>query len=177
MTERGGAALKGVIYSFGDGLPQFAQLVKRAGPVGSTVGILGNGFATASSVTFNGSPASFHVVSNTFMTASVPAGETGYITVTTSTGTRQSNSIFKVTPKVTALTPGSGKANDTVIVTGTGLIQTEAITVGKGKVTNYTVNSDAQLTITVPATATTGKISVTTPGGKASSSVIFTVNP
>jgi hypothetical protein len=48
MTERGGAAGEGVIYSFADGLPRFATPVNRSGPVGATVNILGTGFAQGS---------------------------------------------------------------------------------------------------------------------------------
>ena len=177
MTERGGAAGSGVIYSFSDGLPRFVIPVSHSGPVGATVNILGTGLSLTTGVQFNGTPASFHVVSDSFLTARVPAGETGHITVTTSTGTLQSSSIFKVKPKITEISPSSGKVNDSVVITGTGLIQTTAITVGKGKVTSYTVNSDTQVTFTVPATATTGKITVTTPGGKATSSAVFTVIP
>jgi len=175
MTERGGAVGKGVIYSFADGIPRFVKFVNRVGAVGATVSILGAGFSTASSVTFNGTPASFHVISDSYMTATVPSGETGLISVTTSAGTLFSSSIFKVAPKITAISPVSGKVNSSVVITGTGLIQASAIKVGKGKVTSYTVNSDKQLTITVPATATTGKITVTTPGGSAASSAVFTV--
>jgi uncharacterized repeat protein (TIGR03803 family) len=177
MTERGGAAGKGVIYSFSDGLPRFTIPVNHSGLVGATVNVLGIGFATASSVKIGGTPASFHVVSDTFLTATVPAGTTGPVSVTTSAGTLQSVSIFKVKPKMTGISPTSGKVNTSVVITGTGLIQTSAITVGKGKVTSFTVNSDTQVTLTVPATATTGKITVTTPGGKVASVAVFTVIP
>jgi len=42
--------------------------------------------------------------------------------------------------------------------------------------TNFTVNSDTQVTADVPTGAKTGKIAVTTAGGSASSSAKFTVN-
>lgn len=177
MTSRGGAAGKGVIYSYSAGLPLFVSLVNRTGPVGASVGILGTGFSSVNSVRFNGTLASFHVISNTYMTATVPAGDTGFVTVTTSAGTLVANNIFKVTPKITGISPTTGKVNSSVVITGTGLIQTNGIKVGKGAVIAYTVNSDTQVTIIVPATATTGKISVTTPGGSASSSAVFTVTP
>ena len=178
MTSRGGGTVgHGVIYSFKDSLSPFVQVVNRGGVVGSTVQILGSGLSTASSVTFNGTPASFHVVSNTFLTALVPSGETGFLTVTTSGGTMVSNSIFRVIPTMSGFTPASGAVGSSVVITGTGLIQTAHITVGGAGVATYTVNSDSQLTFKVPTGATTGKVVVTTPGGQAASSTAFTVTP
>ena len=177
LTKRGGAASDGTIYGFKTGLPPFAQLTSPTGLVGGSVGILGTGFATAASVTFNGTPASFHVLSNTFMTAAIPSGETGFVTVNTSSGALTSSKIFRVIPQVLSFSPTNGKTGDSVVITGTGLIQTQAISVGGVRVTSYTVNSDSQLTFVVPANAKTGKIAVTTPGGSAQSAAVFTVNP
>jgi hypothetical protein len=44
------------------------------------------------------------------------------------------------------------------------------------KVAAFTVNSDTQVTATVPGGATTGKISITTSGGMATSATSFIVN-
>ncbi len=177
MTKRGGTPGMGDIYSLDGGITPFASLVSTLGPVGKTVGILGQGFSGANSVEFNGTPASFHVVSNTYMTAKVPAGETGFVTITTSSGTLLSKQIFKVTPKVISVTPTSGKVGDPVVIAGTGLIQAIAIAVGGVRVTAFTVNSDAQVTFAVPTGAKTGKVVLTTPGGKATSKSVFTVTP
>jgi uncharacterized repeat protein (TIGR03803 family) len=177
LTSRGGTALNGVVYGFNSGLPPFALLIGNSGPVGKSVGMLGSGFATASSVLFNGTPASFHVLSNTYMTAVVPSGETGFVSVTTSSGTLLSSKIFKVTPKVTSFAPTSGKVGDSIVINGTGLIQAANITVGGVKVMSFTVNSDLKVTIKVPTGAKSGKISVTTPGGMATGPTSFTVTP
>jgi len=177
LTKRGGAPGDGVVYGFSDGLPAFALLTSPSGAVGSTLGILGKGFSTASSVKFNGTAASFHVLSNTFMTATVPSGETGFVTVTTGSGTLISSKIFKVPPKLISFSPTSGKVGDPIVLTGTGLIQTAKITVGGVAVTSYTVNSDSKLTFAVPAGAKSGKIGVTTPGGSTMSTGTFTVTP
>lgn len=177
LTKRGGPLGNGGVYSLNDGITPFVSLVVTLGPVGKSVGVLGQGFSGASSVTFNGTPASFRVVSDTYLTTTVPAGETGIVTVTTSSGTLFSRQIFKVTPKVTSFSPSSGKVGDSVVITGTGLIQASTITVGGVKVMAYTVNSDKQLTVRVPTGAKTGKIAVATPGGKATSTTVFTVNP
>ena len=175
MTKRGGTPGNGGIYSFDYGIAPFASLVTTVGTVGKKIGILGQGFSGTSSVTFNGIPASFHVISDTYLTTTVPSGETGFVTIYTGSGTLTSNHIFKVTPKITSIAPTSGKAGDQVVISGTGLIQAETISVGGVGVTVYTVNSDSKLTFVVPAGAKTGKVAVTTPGGKASSSTVFTV--
>jgi hypothetical protein len=109
------------------------------------------------------------------MTATIPSGETGFVSVVTSSRTLLSNKIFKVTPKMTAFSPPSGKVGDTITLSGTGFIQTTSITVGGVKVTSFTVNSDLQVTFRVPTGAKTGKIVLTTPGGNATGPGTFTV--
>jgi hypothetical protein len=69
------------------------------GKVGQTRGILGQGFTGTTSVSFNGIPAIFTVVRDTFLTATVPSGATtGFVTVTTPSGTLTSNQKFRVSP-------------------------------------------------------------------------------
>ncbi len=177
LTKRGGVKGEGGIYSFAAGLPPFILLPSTLGPVGKSVGILGQGFTGTSSVQFNGTPASFHVVSDTYLTATVPAGETGFVRVVTSSGTLSGPKIFKVTPVLKAIAPTSGAVGSSVVLTGTGLIQAEKITLGGVQVTSFTVNSDLQVTFRVPAGAKTGKVVVTTPGGTASNPTVFTVTP
>jgi uncharacterized repeat protein (TIGR03803 family) len=177
MTERGGTPGKGGIYSFDDGIVPFISLPISIGPVGKIVGILGSGFSGATNVMFNGTPASFHVVSDTYMTATVPSGETGFLRVTTASGSLISKNIFRVTPKILSIAPSSGPVGSSVVITGSGLIQATSITVGGVRVTAFTVNSDTQVTIKVPTGAKTGKITLTTPGGKATGSTGFTVTP
>ncbi|MGA9968456.1 MAG: hypothetical protein WBQ10_24875, partial [Terriglobales bacterium] len=55
------------------------------------------------------------------------------------------------------------------------LTQTSKVTFGGVKATSFTVNSDTRVTATVPTGAVTGHIAITTPGGTAVSSGIFTV--
>ncbi|HEY6370747.1 MAG TPA: choice-of-anchor tandem repeat GloVer-containing protein, partial [Candidatus Sulfotelmatobacter sp.] len=71
-----------VFYSLDLGLAPFARLVLWSGTVGSTVEILGQGFTGTTKVSFHGASASFKVVSDTYLTATVPAGAaTGTVTV------------------------------------------------------------------------------------------------
>jgi|HubBroStandDraft_6_1064221.scaffolds.fasta_scaffold01637_2 uncharacterized repeat protein (TIGR03803 family) len=87
----------GTIFSLDMGLGPFVAFVQAAGKVGQTGGILGQGFTGTTSVSLNGTPASFTVVSDTFIRATVPAGATtGYVTVTTPSGALTSNIPFHV---------------------------------------------------------------------------------
>ena len=58
---------------------------------------------------------------------------------------------------------------------GTGLTQTTKVTIDKISA-SFTVVSDSEITATVPTGAATGKITVTTKGGSATSSTSFTAN-
>ncbi|SRR5579871_375040 len=89
----------GTVFSFDLGLQPFISFVQRFGKVNLLIGILGQGFTGTTSVTLNGTPANFTVVSDTFIKATVPAGATtGYVTVTTPSGTLTSNVPFYVLP-------------------------------------------------------------------------------
>jgi len=90
----------GVLYSFSMGFGPFVSFVpsQSSGKVGKSIGILGQGFTGTSAVSFNGTPATFKVVADTYLTATVPTGATtGSVTVTTPGGTLTSNKIFRVT--------------------------------------------------------------------------------
>jgi uncharacterized repeat protein (TIGR03803 family) len=85
------------IYNLDLGLKPFVRFLPEAGNPGDTVQLLGQGFTGTSAVSFNGIAASFNVVSDTFLTVSVPAGATtGRITVTIPTGELTSDRNFTV---------------------------------------------------------------------------------
>ncbi len=176
LTNKGGTPGKGIVYSLNNSVVPFVALTSTLGTVGKAVGILGSGLSGTTSVKFNGATASFTKVSDTYITAKVPSGETGIVTVTTAAGTLSSSQQYRVTPKITSFTPTSGPVGAQVVIIGTGLIQASALTAGGVKVTAFTVNSDKQITLTIPTGAKTGKFVVTSPGGKGTSSGTFTVN-
>jgi uncharacterized repeat protein (TIGR03803 family) len=98
-TWGGGADNAGTVFSLSVGLGPFVKLQPDWGKVGQTRGILGQGFTGTTSVSFNGIPAIFTVVRDTFLTATVPSGATtGFVTVTTPSGTLTSNQKFRVSP-------------------------------------------------------------------------------
>jgi uncharacterized repeat protein (TIGR03803 family) len=178
-TETGSNAQSGVFYSFDAGNQgRFVSTVPPFGKVGKSVGILGQGLTGTTAVSFNGLPASFTVSSDTFLTATLPAGATtGFVTVTTPAGVLTSTRKFQVTPGILSFDPTSGTFGTSVIVTGTSLKQTKKVTFGGVKATEFSVDSDSQVTATVPTGAVTGKIVITTPGGTAASPGVFTVLP
>jgi len=177
-VESGGAngLNGGVFYSLDMGLQPFASLVIWQGAKGKSVQILGQGFTGTSKVSFNGTSASFTVVSATYLTATVPAGATtGFITVTTPGATLTSNRKFYVLPTISSFTPTSGSVGTVVTITGNNLKGATKVTFGGVNATSFSVVSDTQITATVPTGAKTGKIQVTTTGGTAASSTSFTV--
>jgi uncharacterized repeat protein (TIGR03803 family) len=167
----------GVFYSWkSTSLPAFVSLLPYAGKVGKTVEFLGQGFKGTSSVSFGGTAAKFQIVSDTYLTATVPdLATTGSVTVKTSAGTLASNKVFRVTPQILSFNPTSGPVGTTVTITGVSLKQATKVAFGGVAATSFTVNSDKQVTASVPTGAQTGHITITTPGGVAVSRDIFTV--
>jgi uncharacterized repeat protein (TIGR03803 family) len=168
----------GTVFKLATGFAPFVNFVRSSGKVGQTAQVLGQGFTGTASVSFNGTPAAFTVESDTYLTATVPAGATtGFVTVTTPGGTLKSNQIFRVTPQVLSFSPTSGTVGASVTITGQSLTGASAVSFGGVLATSFTVNSDTQITGTVPTGAKTGVIAVRTPGGRGQSSTSFTVTP
>ena len=180
VTQTGGPinSADGVVYSFDDGLRPFASLVVIwSGKVGTSVGILGQGFLTATGVKFGTGAGSFAVLSDTYMVATADAGATtGNVTVLEPDGNLVTPQVFKVIPSVSEISPTSGPVGTQVVITGMSLTQTTNVTFGGVKAASIIVNSDTQVTATVATGAKTGKVTVVTKGGSASAPGTFTVN-
>ena len=166
----------GVFFSIDMGLPAYAAPVTWYGQEGSTVEILGNGLTGTSAVSFNGTPATFQVLSPTYLTATVPAGATlGLINVTTPKGALSSKMPFRVLPHISGFSPASGAVGTLVTINGSGFTQTTAVHFGNTVAAKFTVVSDIEITATVPSGAKTGRITVKTKSGTATSSQTFTL--
>ena len=72
-TNAGGSGL-GTVFNLSVGLGPFVETQPTSGRVGKTIEILGQGFTGTTSVLFNGTAATFHVLSDTYLTATVPVG-------------------------------------------------------------------------------------------------------
>jgi|HubBroStandDraft_6_1064221.scaffolds.fasta_scaffold73729_2 uncharacterized repeat protein (TIGR03803 family) len=176
-TDSGDSHGDGVFYSLNIGAAEFARLQPTSGNVGSSVGIFGQGFTGTKAVSFNGVNATPLSVTDTYLTVKVPSGaKTGTVTVVRPSGNLNSLQQFKVTPTISSFSPSSGKVGTIVTINGTGLTQTTKVTFGM-KAATFKFISDSKVTATVPSGAKTGKVTVTTAGGSATSSGTFTVTP
>jgi uncharacterized repeat protein (TIGR03803 family) len=98
-TYGGGSNGIGTIFGLNMSLGPFVATNPTAGKAGRKVGILGANLKGATAVSFNGTAAKFSVVAKTTIVATVPAGATtGFVTVTTPSGTLTSNVVFQVIP-------------------------------------------------------------------------------
>ncbi|HEV2424134.1 MAG TPA: choice-of-anchor tandem repeat GloVer-containing protein [Terriglobia bacterium] len=96
-TFFGNASGDGTTFSLSVGLRPFVEAVPTSGRVGAAVKILGTNLTGATSVTFNGTAATFTVVSHSLITTTVPAGATtGSVLVTTPGNTLKSNVPFRI---------------------------------------------------------------------------------
>lgn len=159
----------------------------KQGPVGAVVTIYGTSFSSTPSqnaVTFNGVAATVTSASPTQIVTTVPAGATtGLIAVTTASTTITSSTSFTVTtstaPTITSFTPTIGTPTTAVSISGTNFEST----VANNSVTfnnSYALLSSANATTiatSVPPQATSGRISVATAAGKATSAADFFVPP
>ncbi|TDW43219.1 IPT/TIG domain-containing protein, partial [Flavobacterium sp. 270] len=138
-----------------------------ANPAGVTAGLpAGAGTANVANKTINVTP-----TQNTNYTVTV---------INTATGCAATASPVLVTiaaPTITSFTPTSActGAGGSVVITGNNFNAATAVRFN-GVTASFTVNSNTQITATIPVAATTGTISVTTVGGTASSSGQFTVS-
>ena len=77
-------------------------------------------------------------------------------------------------PTITGFTPTSGSVGTSVAISGTNFTGATAVAFN-GVSASFTVTSDTAIEATVPEGATTGPLSVTTPGGTPTSTNNFTV--
>jgi uncharacterized repeat protein (TIGR03803 family) len=98
-TAWGGANGYGTAFSLSVGLGAFVEMRPGVGIAGVAVQILGSDLTGATSVTFNGTPATILYDAPTVIYAKVPAGATtGKVQVVTPNGTLTSNVAFEVVP-------------------------------------------------------------------------------
>jgi uncharacterized protein (TIGR03437 family) len=162
-----------------------------AGAQQSTIYVLGSGFLPASTVRWNSSPLATTYLSDSQLTAVVPASlvantGTASVTVVNPGGAASGASAFTINPAapaITGLSPKSTAAGGsafTLVVYGTGYLS-GAVVNWRGTVLATTYVSGSQLTAVVPAnlitSPDTAQLMVINPGGAQSAFAAFTVSP
>jgi uncharacterized repeat protein (TIGR03803 family) len=93
-TGLGGKTANGTIFSLDTGLGPFVKTIPTSGAAGKNVTILGTNLTGATAVSFDGTAATFKVVSATEITTTVPRGaKSGTVSVTTSSGGKLSSNV------------------------------------------------------------------------------------
>jgi hypothetical protein len=142
------------------------------------VTVKGANLGGTSSLRFNGTPATFTVVSSTEIRTQVPAGATtGRISLTTPQGSASSASDFRVTnppPTVGSFLPPFGLVLTPVTIFGSSFSGATSVKFN-GRSASFTVVDGGVILTTVPLGASTGKITVTTPAGTGVSATDFVV--
>lgn len=158
------------------------------GQPGDTVTITGTGFLNATEVDFNGHPAVASVMDQfgTQIRATVPSTSTdGYNYITVKAGSSSNTSINPFTiigagPYIDSF-PQSAGVGSQITITGAHFapFQTGACTITfNGKSASYYApTTDSQLTVIVPAGATTGPLKATTSAGNWTSTNLFYFPP
>jgi hypothetical protein len=158
--------------------PTVSSITPASGQIGTTVTISGTNLINTTGVTFNGTNASFTIDNDGQITTTVPAGATSGVLAIINPTAQVNGPSFTVisqpAPAIGGFTPTSGPIGETVVITGTDFNGATSVKFNAMPAA-YTVNSNTQITATVPASAITGPITITTPGGTVTSSNNFTV--
>lgn len=155
--------------------------------VGSEVVVDGLNFLDVTNVSFTAAAGGFinaaggSIVAATQLRAVVPVGATnGPIRVISPSGTHVTSSnltVFVLAPVINDFTPTNGLPGSTVTLNGANFLGATNVSFNGVAASSFNVTADSQITATVPATATTGPISVSTAGGSVTSSVPFYLPP
>ncbi len=179
--------LTGSVTTLASGSTTITSINPTSGLIGSSVTITGTGFSTTAAnntVRFNGTLATITgTPTTTSITATVPAGATtGFITVVVAgqTGTSATFTVTTATPPtIASFLPISGTVGTSVTLTGANFstIASNNIVKFNGVTAVITGTPTAtSIVTTVPAGATTGKITVEVSSQTGTSLIDFTVN-
>jgi hypothetical protein len=154
--------------------PVISGFTPTNGGVGDTITVTGTNFINATSLRFNSSAATFKIVNNNTITATVPElASSGPIRLITPAGTNDTTDSFIMPPSITSFSPTSGVPG--VAVTVTGIFPDGATSVLINGVNCFvSATMPTYITITVPTNAGTGPITVVAKGGTVVSTNSFT---
>ncbi|MFP5042801.1 IPT/TIG domain-containing protein, partial [Parasediminibacterium sp. JCM 36343] len=165
-TPGGTATLAGFTYLAPAVIKSFSP---TSATKGSTVTIKGSGFLSATSVSFGGTnAASFSIINDSTITATLAAGSSGNVSVTNSGGSGLLAGFTYIAPVpiITSFSPTTGGNGTYVYIYGSGFTGTTSVTFGGVPASSFYTSGDNYLYAYV-GNGATGSVSVTTPGGTA----------
>jgi hypothetical protein len=185
VTTAGGTATDSGGFTYFVPAPTITSVDPTSGPTagGTSVTIDGTNLASASSVTFGGSPGTVTSDTAGSIVVTTPPGSAGAVdvAVTTAGGTATDPGAFTYVgpppaPTITSVVPGSGPTagGTSVTIDGTNLASASSVTFGgsPGTVTSDTAGS---IVVTTPSgSAGAVDVAVTTAGGTATDPGAFT---
>jgi len=165
--------------------PYLTKLSTNVSAPGTTITIEGDnftgagGFSIVTGVSFNGTPAVSPLVSQSSISAGVPAGgDTGPIIVSSTAGTNDSGTNFFYYPaEITDFSPSNGPIGTVVTVNGRNFLGASALTFAPNASAPISDLSNPNFTTVVPPGARSGKFILFTPAGGVQSSVDFLIPP
>ena len=150
--------------------PYITSVTPNNGGYGAAITIRGFNFSGATAVTFGGvNAASYSIVSDTVINATVGYGLSGAVKVRSATGVGTWQTFFYSypLPVINSFTPISGSIGTVVTIRGTGFSGATSVSIAGSFLAPYTVVSDSVITSAV-STTNSGSVIVNTPGGGAS---------
>jgi hypothetical protein len=190
VTTAGGTSAKSQAdqFTYLPPAPTVSGISPSSGPQagGTSVTITGQNLENASAVDFGSNPAAVTSDSATSITATSPPGSGSVtVSVTTASGTGSASQQFTYIappppPTITGIDPGTGPAGGgtSVTISGTNLDNATAVDFGT---TAATISSDSSASIVAvsPPGLGSATVTVTTPGGTASSPdpYVYTIPP
>ena len=155
--------------------PLITDFSPKSGKPGDLIMLTGVYFTGATNVSFNGTSAAFEVTADTQIQTLVPSNaSTGPITVTSPSGTNTTAKPFYVAPQISSISPTNGIPGTVITILGSNLKETTAVTFN-GTNATFVINSSNSITATVPPAASSGPVTVVTPGGTGISAATFIV--
>ncbi|MFN5426541.1 MAG: beta strand repeat-containing protein, partial [Bacteroidota bacterium] len=172
-TPGGTASLNGFTFIPAPTITLFSPAIAGAGAVMS---ITGTNFLGTSTITLGGTPVtSFTVISSTSIVAIVGTGSSGSVSLTTPGGSASmAGFIFSPPPSISSFTATTGPVGTLVTITGTNLNYPQSIMIAGVSAIPISNDGTTLVAMVMPG-ATTGGVSVTTPGGTANGSGNFIV--
>lgn len=166
ITAIGGSASLGGFTYISLPAPVISSFTPTAGGSGTVVTITGTNFNGATAVSFGGTAAaSYTVVNPTTITATVGAGASGNVSVTTPGGTGSlAGFSFVRPPTISSFTPTGAGTGSTITISGTNFTNVTAVNFGGANAGSYTVVNANTITAVVGAGAS-GLVIVTNIAG------------